>query len=60
MPDRHDQAWIEHWQILQAIKHRDATLAESLMRSHIQRAAQNLTRHIGEQDSRPLPHLDVA
>lgn len=60
MPDRHDQAWIEHWQILQAIKHRDAALAESLMRSHIQRAAQNLTRHIGEQDSRPMPHLDVA
>jgi DNA-binding GntR family transcriptional regulator len=32
----------EHWEILRAIRARDAELSESLMRSHIARAAQHL------------------
>lgn len=37
-PGRHEDAFVEHWQILRAMKARDADLAESLMRRHIGRA----------------------
>lgn len=37
-------AYEEHWQILRAMKARDADLAESLMRSHIRRATEHVTR----------------
>jgi DNA-binding GntR family transcriptional regulator len=43
-PGRGDEAFAEHWQIVRAMQSRDAMLAESLMRSHIQRAA----RHVAE------------
>lgn len=35
---RGEEAFVEHWQILRAMRARDANLAESLMRSHVQRA----------------------
>lgn len=41
-PGRRDNAFAEHWQILRAMKARDAELAESLMRSHIERATASL------------------
>ena len=44
--EREHDAYSEHWQILRAIKGRDAQLAESLMRSHIERAAQHLSEHL--------------
>jgi DNA-binding GntR family transcriptional regulator len=47
--ERKDDAYGEHWQIMRAIRSRDAELAESLMRSHIERAARHLFAH--------LPHL---
>ncbi|MDH3067013.1 GntR family transcriptional regulator [Achromobacter insolitus] len=46
--ERKDDAYAEHWQILRAIRARDAELAESLMRSHIERAAQHLFDHLAE------------
>lgn len=46
--ERKHDAYAEHWQILRAIKARDAELAESLMRSHIERAAQHLSEHLIE------------
>ena len=45
-PGRHDDASMEHWQILRAMKARDADLAESLMRAHIARATEALQRLI--------------
>jgi len=44
--ERKEDAYEEHWQILQAMKARNAALAESLMRSHIGRAADNLARQL--------------
>jgi DNA-binding GntR family transcriptional regulator len=44
--ERKDDAYDEHWQILRAIRSRDAELAESLMRSHIERAAHHLFEHL--------------
>ncbi len=44
--ERKEDAYDEHWQILRAMQARDASLAESLMRSHIERAARNLTRQL--------------
>ncbi|MEQ9571343.1 MAG: GntR family transcriptional regulator [Nitratireductor sp.] len=41
-PGRREDAFAEHWQILRAMKARDAELAESLMRAHIGRATQSL------------------
>lgn len=41
---RRQTAYQEHWQIMRAIVSRDADLAESMMRSHIARAAENLSR----------------
>lgn len=38
VPERRQQAYQEHWQILRALKARDGELAESLMRAHIGRA----------------------
>jgi DNA-binding GntR family transcriptional regulator len=46
--ERKDDAYAEHWQILRAIRARDAELAESLMRSHIERAAHHLFEHLAE------------
>jgi DNA-binding GntR family transcriptional regulator len=46
--ERKHDAYSEHWQILRAIKMRDALLAESLMRSHIERAAQHLSEHLDD------------
>lgn len=43
--ERKEDAYEEHWQIVRAIRSRDARLAESLMRAHIKRAAD----HIAEQ-----------
>lgn len=40
--ERKDAAYAEHWQIVRAIRARDADLAESLMRSHIRRAADHI------------------
>ncbi|ANY17396.1 GntR family transcriptional regulator [Bordetella pseudohinzii] len=51
--ERKDDAYAEHWQILRAIRARDPELAESLMRSHIERAAQHLFDHLAEE----TPHL---
>jgi DNA-binding GntR family transcriptional regulator len=45
--ERKEDAYEEHWQILRAMKARDARLAESLMRAHIERAALNLTHQLG-------------
>lgn len=53
--ERHEQAQVEHWQIVQAIKNRDGGLAESLMRSHIQRAAENIIRQTSGQGARAMP-----
>lgn len=41
-PGRHDNASAEHWQILRAMKARDAELAQSLMQAHIARATDAL------------------
>jgi DNA-binding GntR family transcriptional regulator len=52
VPERKEAAYAEHWQILRAIKNRDPELAESLMRSHIDRAARHLVEHL-PNDVRP-------
>lgn len=41
-PGRRETAHAEHWQILRAMKARDADLAESLMHGHIRRATRSL------------------
>lgn len=46
--ERKEDAYKEHWQILRAMKARDAALAESLMRLHIERAARNLSHRLNE------------
>jgi len=46
--ERKDDAYKEHWQILRAIRARDGELAESLMRSHIERAAHHLFDHLAD------------
>jgi DNA-binding GntR family transcriptional regulator len=51
VPNRKDNAFAEHWQVLRAIRARDAELAESLMRSHVRRAAEQLFREL--PDYRP-------
>ncbi|MAZ19247.1 MAG: GntR family transcriptional regulator [Ahrensia sp.] len=43
-PGRRENAYAEHWQMLRAMKARDAELAESLMRTHIQRATNSLEK----------------
>ena len=52
--ERKEEAFDEHWQIARAIKARDARLAESLMRSHVRRAARNLFDHL---DGESLPDI---
>lgn len=52
--ERKEEAFDEHWQILRAMKARDPRLAESLMRSHIRRAARNLFDHL---DGESLPDI---
>ena len=42
VPERKSQAYAEHWQIVRALRARDGDLAESLMRSHVARAAEHL------------------
>ncbi|AHV92448.1 GntR family transcriptional regulator [Bordetella holmesii] len=44
--ERKDDALEEHWQIVRAISRRDARLAESLMRSHIERAANHVANQL--------------
>jgi len=51
--ERKDDAYDEHWQIARAIRARDGDLAESLMRSHIERAARHLFSHLAEDVSGP-------
>lgn len=41
-PERKSVAYQEHWQILRAIRSRDADLARSLMEQHIEKARMNL------------------
>ena len=43
-PGRRPEAREEHWQIVAAMKQRNSALAESLMRSHIRRATERLTK----------------
>lgn len=50
--ERKEEAYAEHWQLLRAMKSRDADLAESLMRAHIGRAAQHLSQQL---DAEPKP-----
>lgn len=47
-PGRHEEASDEHWQIVRAMRARDADLAESLMRSHINRATRILAAQAAE------------
>jgi DNA-binding GntR family transcriptional regulator len=49
--ERKDAAHAEHWQIFRAIKARDVELAESLMRSHIARAARHVVGRLLVLDS---------
>ncbi|MCB9959028.1 MAG: GntR family transcriptional regulator [Rhodospirillaceae bacterium] len=44
--NRRTDAYHEHWQILRALQMRDEDLAESLMRSHIKRAAAHLSARL--------------
>ncbi len=44
--DRKEDAFDEHWQIVSAIRNRDSRLAESLMRSHIKRAADHIVEQL--------------
>lgn len=48
VPERKELAFAEHWQILRAIKARDAALAESLMRSHVERAGRHVLAQVPE------------
>lgn len=55
VPERREDAYAEHWQILRALQTRDAALAESLMRSHIERASAHLSAHlVPERASDPV------
>jgi DNA-binding GntR family transcriptional regulator len=48
VPERKELAFTEHWQILRAVKGRDAALAESLMRSHVERAGRHVLAQVPE------------
>jgi DNA-binding GntR family transcriptional regulator len=50
MPGRRRNAHAEHWQILRAMRTRDADLAESLMRSHILRATTSLQDMLDKEE----------
>lgn len=47
-PERKSAAFEEHWQIARAIAAGDGDLSESLMRSHIRRAADRLRAELGK------------
>ncbi|MBL8589157.1 MAG: GntR family transcriptional regulator, partial [Methylobacteriaceae bacterium] len=47
-PERKELAFTEHWQILRAIRARDADLAESLMRAHVARAGQHVLAQLAD------------
>lgn len=49
-PGRRPRAFEEHWQIAHALEARDGALAESLMRSHIERATETLLASVGESE----------
>ena len=49
VPGRRDDANIEHWQVLRAMKARDAELAESLMCAHIAHATQLLQSVLAQE-----------
>lgn len=51
--ERKEASYQEHWQIVQTMKSRNGALAESLMRSHIARAADNLVAQLGVAPSTP-------
>jgi DNA-binding GntR family transcriptional regulator len=42
VPERKEDAYQEHWQIVRALRARDGELAESLMRAHVGRASDHL------------------
>lgn len=44
--ERKEDAFDEHWQIVMAVRNRDPRLAESLMRSHIRRAADHIVEQL--------------
>lgn len=46
--ERKEQAFHEHWKIIQAIKARDPQLAESRMREHIDKAARHIAMSLPE------------
>lgn len=48
-PGRRQDAFSEHWQILRAMRARDADLAESLMRTHVGRATYSLQTLLAEE-----------
>mgnify|MGYP002713320611 FL=1 len=54
-PGRRADANIEHWQILRAMKARDAKLAESLMCAHIARATRSLQAVLAQETGAPSP-----
>jgi DNA-binding GntR family transcriptional regulator len=49
--ERKDDAHDEHWQIVRALASRDGRLAESLMRSHIERAANHIASQLSKSSS---------
>ena len=55
-PGRRETALGEHWQILKAMKDRDADLAEFLMRGHISRATRSLQIQLAQQNADMLLH----
>ncbi|MFT4013541.1 MAG: GntR family transcriptional regulator [Paracoccus sp. (in: a-proteobacteria)] len=52
VPERKEHAFTEHWQILRAVKNRDAALAESLMRSHVERAGRHVLAQVPASDGK--------
>lgn len=54
-PGRRADAFEEHWQILRAMRARDADLAESLMRAHIGRATRSLQDLLAERGTAAPP-----
>ncbi|GBQ22108.1 GntR family transcriptional regulator [Gluconacetobacter sacchari DSM 12717] len=55
-PERKGVAYQEHWQILRAIRSRDADLARSLMEQHIEKARANLMTALdASPTSQPVP-----
>jgi DNA-binding GntR family transcriptional regulator len=55
VPERKQDAYQEHWQIVRAIRARDGELAESLMRAHVGRAADHLFGQLPRTTSSSRP-----